>query len=108
MPAPSPEISDTTGAVLVYSLLCPAADHGGDYDWYASCPSSPENSDFELHAISSSTVSETLKASSSGSVPAKFLLLDAGRYTLTEVGATWCHAESDHTNDQGEVIVESG
>jgi len=104
----SDQISETAGAVLVYSLLCPAADLGGDYDWYASCTSSPARSEFELRTTDSSMVSEVLTTSSSGPEPAKFLLLDAGSYTLNEIGANWCHAESDNTNDRGEVIVQAG
>ena len=105
---PSEEISDTAGAILVHSLLCPAADTGGDYDWYASCPPDTERIEFQLQAAGSSAVSQILTATSAGQEPARFLLLDPGAYDLTEVDGDWCHAESDNTNDQGEVIVEAG
>ena len=102
------EISDNSGAILVYAHRCPAADSGGDYDWYASCPPDAASIGFQLQTAGDSAVSEILTASSTGGEPARFLLLDPGAYELTETGGDWCHAESDNTNDEGEVMVEAG
>jgi hypothetical protein len=102
------EISDNTGAILVYAHRCPAADSGGDYDWYASCPPDSASIGFQLQTAGDSAVSEIVTASSTGGEPARFLLLDPGAYELTESGGDWCHAESDNTNDEGEVIVKAG
>jgi hypothetical protein len=101
-------ISDSTGAVLVYPLRCPASDKSGDYDWYASCPPDPEARTFELRRVGEMVVSEALTAGSTGTEPARFLLLAPGGYALTEVGGDWCHAESDNISDEGELIVEAG
>jgi hypothetical protein len=101
------EISDTTGAVLVYALACPGADAGDD-DWYASCSPDPQSREFQLQAASDSATPEPLTATSINEEPARFLLLEPGAYELTEIDATWCRAESDNTNDQGEVLVEAG
>ena len=38
----------------------------------------------------------------------RFTRLQPGTYDLQEVDGTWCHAESDSVNAQGQVVVAAG
>jgi hypothetical protein len=38
----------------------------------------------------------------------RFTRLQPGTYDLQEVDATWCHAESDSVDAQGQVVVAAG
>jgi hypothetical protein len=107
-PEESNAISDSTGAIFVYAFACPADGRGGDVDWYASCPPDIASTSFQIQRAGDSAISEILTAEAIGTEPARFLLIEPGVYRLTEQDGDWCHAESDNTNDAGEIIVEAG
>lgn len=105
---PTPDVTDSSGAVLVQVYQCPITDAaavGDDYDWYGACAPGGGNLAFRLTASGSETGS-TQTTADDGQI--RFGDLAPGLYQLTIVDSAWCHAEADEVDADGNVIVSAG
>jgi hypothetical protein len=99
-----------TGAIVVQGFACPFAATAvpASVDWFAACRQPEDGAIYELTALDGDNAgwrrSET--AGADGVLRADDLV--PGHYRLVQVGADWCHAESDRVDDQGNVVVAAG
>jgi hypothetical protein len=103
----TPDVSDSSGAVLVQVYRCPIIDAsaaGADYDWYGACTPGGANHTFEL--TGNGSPGETQPTGDNGQT--QFGDIAPGRYDLTLTDGTWCHAEADGVDAEGNVIVTAG
>ncbi|MGH2532195.1 MAG: MSCRAMM family protein [Thermomicrobiales bacterium] len=102
------DVSDTTGAILIYKYVCDANNYPSNFDWYEECSVEIDGTKFTL----SRWAGERYTPQSTGVTDANGLLrfsqLRPGAYQLKEIGADWCHAESDSVDKKGDVIVRAG
>jgi hypothetical protein len=106
---PTPDVTDSSGAVLVQVYQCPIASAdavGADYDWYGACAPGGGNHTFELTGTDASSAGQTLATADDGQI--QFGDVAPGRYALTLTDGAWCHAESDEVDADGNVIVTAG
>jgi hypothetical protein len=105
--AVTPEVTDTTGSVVVQAYDCPIATPAADYDWYGQCTPVSAGSRYRLMRLDSATRDAvTTSTDSSGRVT--FRSLPPGTYQLTQADGDWCHAQSDDVNADGNLIVKAG
>jgi hypothetical protein len=118
------DLTGTTGAITIYKFACPVTVPPAGYDWHNRCNPQGQRVRFRLSLDASSPIvmiMQIVRARSDGApfVPVIVAATDSdgilrlprlqpGVYTIEEVDAAWCHAESDRANAQGHVIVEAG
>jgi hypothetical protein len=102
--------AEAMGAVVVQAFACPfaAVSDQATVDWFARCVQPVDRATFKLTALDGENPgwqrSETVNAD--GVLRADDLA--PGHYQLVQLGADWCHAESDRVDDRGDVIVTAG
>ena len=103
---PTPDVTDSSGAVLVQVYQCPITDAaavGDAYDWYGACAPGGGDLTFRLTGDGAGLTQTT---TDDGQL--QFGDLAPGLYQLTIVDAAWCHAEADEVDADGNVIVSAG
>jgi hypothetical protein len=106
---PTPDVTDSSGAVLVQVYQCPIANAdaaGDDYDWYGACTPGGGNHSFALTGKDAASPGQTQATMDDGQV--QFGDVAPGLYSLTLTEGAWCHAESDEVDAGGNVIVTAG
>jgi uncharacterized surface anchored protein len=103
-----PEIlTPTTGTILVHKYLCDVNTPPANYDWYKECQLSDQQAKFSLATFNPKngqyTPFQTAQANPDGIL--RFVRLQPGSFQLKEIGAKWCHAESNSVNSKGDVVV---
>jgi hypothetical protein len=94
----------TTGTILVSTYTCTGitADTP-DVDWFGACTPGGDASTFSL-----SGGSDTMSMDTAEDGTATFADLAPSTYDLDDTTRSWCHAESDNVNTEGNVVVEAG
>lgn len=100
------DVSDSTGAVDVRALACPVAGESAGYDWYGRCADPAAGARFSLTESGATRAATDVIAGPDGRL--RFGGLSPGTYHLTQTSASWCHAESDGVDVQGNVVVQAG
>jgi hypothetical protein len=103
----TPEVSDTTGSVVVEAHDCPIATPQADYDWYGQCTPATSGSRYRLTRVDSET-RDGLTTSTDATGRATFRALPPGTYELTQAEGDWCFAQSDNVNSDGSLTVAAG
>jgi hypothetical protein len=103
----TPEVTDTTGSIIVLSHLCPIASPPADYDWYGECTAQQSGIRFRLLRIDTET-RDGLTTSTDETGRAQFMSLQPGTYELTQAEGDWCFAQSDNVDANGDLIVTAG
>lgn len=93
-----------TGAIIVDTWTCPTGQPVDAYDWFGQCTSPATGMQFGLYPVGGSTALATGSPDEQGRV--RFANLPQGTYEIRPEGTVWCHAESDHVDANGNVIVE--
>jgi hypothetical protein len=106
-PAPTTELTDSTGSIVVEVRDCPVATPAADYDWFGQCDPAGEGNRFRVVPEGDATPAVT-QAVTDAAGQARFSQLEPGLYVLTQSERDWCHAKSDGVDDQGNVIVTAG
>jgi hypothetical protein len=106
-PQLTPEVSDSTGAILVRAYECPIATAQEDYDWHGQCQTASSGLRFRLIKIDTDT-RDGLATSTSSAGEARFGMLQPGTYELTLADGDWCFAQSDSVDSDGDVIISAG
>jgi len=102
-PEPTASVA-TSGALLVVIRDCMGTPPA-TVDWADACSVPIGSTRFELTALNGEFAGWTraLKSQADGTAP--LLSIAAGRYELTRIDGGWCHAESDHVDADGKVVV---
>jgi hypothetical protein len=106
-PQLTPEVSDSTGAILVRAFDCPIETAQAEYDWHGLCDPAAGGLRYRLMRLDSGS-SDGLATSTSPAGEARFGMLQPGTYELTQVDGDWCHAQSDAVDADGNLIVSAG
>jgi hypothetical protein len=103
----TPEVTDTTGSVVVRAYDCPIATPQADYDWYGQCAPVTAGSRYRLTRTDTET-RDGLTTSTDATGRATFRSLPPGTYELTQADGDWCFAQSDSVNSDGSLNVAAG
>ncbi|MBL8129269.1 MAG: hypothetical protein JNM64_16655 [Chloroflexia bacterium] len=93
-----------TGTIIVDTWTCPTSQPVDAYDWFGQCTSPAAGMQFGLYPVGGSTALTTGSPDEQGRV--RFANLPQGTYEVRPEGRVWCHAESDHVDANGNVVVE--
>lgn len=93
-----------TGTIIVDTWACPTSQPSDTFDWFGQCTRPAAGMQFGLYQVGGSTALTTGAPDAQGRV--RFANLPAGTYEVRPEGMAWCHAESDHVDANGNVIVE--
>ncbi|HKG26235.1 MAG TPA: SpaA isopeptide-forming pilin-related protein, partial [Thermomicrobiales bacterium] len=104
------DLTDSTGAIKVTKYVCdlPGNKRPANFDWFANCSIETDGVKFTLSVSQSGKFVPKSTGITNADGILNFSNLKPGTYQLKEVGADWCHAESDNVNPQGNVIVKAG
>lgn len=102
-----PEVTDSTGSIVVRSFSCPIAASVTDYDWYGQCTAQLSGVRYRLMRLDSET-RDGLITSTDETGRAQFRSLQPGTYELTQAEGDWCFAQSDNVNADGNLTVTAG
>ena len=103
----TPEVTDSTGSIIVRSFTCSIAEARADYDWYGQCATDSAGTRYRLLRVDTET-RDGLVTSTDETGRARFLSLQPGTYELTQADGDWCHAQSDNVDADGALTVEAG
>jgi uncharacterized surface anchored protein len=103
-------VTDTTGTIVVqkYGCALPQVKRPANFDWFGNCSVQTTGVRFTISQLVNGQYVPTLAGVTDANGLVKFNSLAPGTYKLQEVGADWCHAESDAVNAQGDVVVVAG
>ncbi|MDF3040875.1 MAG: LPXTG-motif cell wall anchor domain protein, partial [Thermomicrobiales bacterium] len=102
------DLAGDTGAITVYKYACPITVPPAGFDWYGRCDPQGQGVQFSLSVWDGSRYVPVVTGETDGDGILRFTRLQPGTYDLQEVDATWCHAESDIVDAQGQVVVAAG
>jgi hypothetical protein len=102
------EEADNSGAIIAEARVCPIAQPQEGYDWFGQCTTPATDMSFSLSSPSGGdgTLPGTAETNEQGR--ARFGELTPGAYLLQPAGTSWCYAESDRVDANGNVLVEAG
>ncbi|MEJ7762424.1 MAG: SpaA isopeptide-forming pilin-related protein, partial [Thermomicrobiales bacterium] len=104
------DLTETTGAILVHKFTCPVETPPAGYDFEESCTRQATAAQFSLGVYSAEMRDFVPRLTGYTNVDGVLRIsrLQPGLYELTEIGDSWCYAESDNVNRDGDLIVEAG
>ncbi|MDQ3695553.1 MAG: SpaA isopeptide-forming pilin-related protein, partial [Chloroflexota bacterium] len=102
------DLSPTTGSIVIHKYGCAATTYPPGYDWFRECESQGAGVQFALSFFDGTQFVPRSTGATSEDGLLRFNRVPPGTYRLQEIGAAWCHAESDSVNAQGDVIVQAG
>jgi hypothetical protein len=104
------QVTDTTGTIVVQKYACelPPVKRPANFDWFAECGLQRTGAKFGLSQLLDGVYVPRLTGVTNTNGLLTFENLEPGTYKLQEIGADWCHAESDSVNATGDVIVRAG
>jgi hypothetical protein len=110
LPASSPTATSepATGSLVVTTYTCvDVPEQRTGFDWFGGCHLFDGSVSYELVSVASGAAyTDTASVTATGELT--FDSLEAGTYQLTRNDVSWCHAESDNVNSEGEVIISPG
>ena len=103
-------VSPTTGSIKVTKYVCELQGNKrpANFDWFGNCSVETNGVKFALSVQQTGKFVPKSTGITNADGILRFDQLKPGTYQLKEVGADWCHAESDSVNPQGNVIVKAG
>lgn len=102
------DLTETSGAIVVHKYGCPVSRAPAGFAWYEECDPQGPGVPFSLALLDGDEYVPQAEGVTNGDGLVRFSRLEPGTYQLKEVGAEWCHAESDSVNARGDVIVREG
>ncbi len=101
------QLTEDTGTILVRKYVCEVTNPGKGYDWEEECRLSNQNASFSLAQYNAELqeFGEPAIGQANPDGLLRFTNLRPGTYQLREVDGSWCHAESNSVNAQGDVVV---
>jgi len=92
------------GSITVIKSLC-LGNKNNNYDWENDCENFGAGATFDLTRTSSNA---TVSGTTATNGKLVFSGLANGAYELDETSGDWCHAEADHVDANGNVLVQNG
>ncbi|MFN8589922.1 MAG: SpaA isopeptide-forming pilin-related protein [Thermomicrobiales bacterium] len=102
------DLTTTTGALTVYKFACPITAPLAGFDWYGRCDPQGQGVRFSVSLRDGANLIPVITAATDADGILRLTRLQPGLYDLKEVDASWCHAESDSVNAQGNVVITAG
>jgi hypothetical protein len=102
------DLTGQTGAITVYKYACPISETPASFDWFGRCDPPTQSVSFSLSVWDGAAFQPVTTAATDTDGILRLTRLAPGTYDLQEVGALWCHAESDSVDAQGHVVVDAG
>ncbi len=100
------EESPQTGTIVAEARVCTIGAAEAGYDWFGQCTAPATGMGFSLYPEGGETSPiATIPANAQGR--ATFGNLAPGVYQLSSEGTSWCYAESDGVDANGNVLVEA-
>lgn len=100
------EESPQTGTIVAEARICTIGEAEASYDWFGQCTAPATGMGFSLYPEGGETSPiATIPANAQGR--ATFGNLAPGVYQLSSEGTSWCYAESDGVDANGNVLVEA-
>lgn len=102
--------AENAGVVEVSALACGDGRpvDAAAFDWYGRCQEPRSGAIFALVLLDADARSVVGEVEVDLEGTARFEGLAPGTYELDETNGSWCHAESDHVNERGELVIEAG
>jgi hypothetical protein len=104
-------LAAATGSIVIQTFACDAGTKTADaatLDWFAACPAPVAGATFELTALDGDNQGRQRRETAGDDGVLRAGDLTPGHYQVVQIGANWCHAESDSVDDQGRVVVAAG
>jgi hypothetical protein len=92
----------------VQTYRCAETPPTDDYDWYGRCEPGGETMRFTLDLLQETGYTPVSAGETTTGGEFHIAGLVPGTYHLDAVDSTWCHAESDHVDAQGDLVVDAG
>jgi hypothetical protein len=102
-----PDEAEDVGTIIAEARICDLAQPQQGYDWFGQCASPAVDMQFSLYPAGGDAGPISTQATNAQG-RAHFGALAPGMYHLQPDSASWCYAESDRVDANGDVIVESG
>ncbi|CAN5566421.1 hypothetical protein BH23CHL5_BH23CHL5_00970 [soil metagenome] len=104
------QVTDSTGSIVIHKYGCelPAVKRPANFDWFGECGLQTTGAKFSLSELQDGIFVPRFTGVANTNGILSFNDLRSGTYRLKEVGADWCHAESDSVNVDGDVLVSAG
>lgn len=94
-----------TGVIVIEAWACPIGQPEPSFDWFGQCTTPATAMEFALYpADGGGAPLATGVPDADGRV--RFANVPPGTYQVRPEATVWCHAESDHVDSNGNVIVE--
>jgi hypothetical protein len=103
--------ADAHGAIVIQAFACPndaAPVAESERDWFAVCTQPAFGATFELTALDGDNAGWQRRETADAGGVLRAADLTPGRYRIVQIGANWCHAESDRVDAGGNVLVKAG
>ena len=101
-------VTKTTGVIIVHKYVCTSAAYPTNFDWYGNCAIKTDGAKFSIATLIEGKFVQKATGTTDANGLLNFPGLRPGVYQLKEIGANWCHAESNSVNSQGNVVVKAG
>jgi len=101
------KVTSKTGVIVVHKYVCDAAAYPANFDWYGNCSVLTDGATFSISTLQGGKFVQRATATTNANGLITFNTLTPGVYKLAEIGANWCHAESNSVNSQGNVVVKA-
>jgi len=101
------DVSNETGAIVVYARTCDVTSPGADVAWFDACQAPATHETFQLARLDGESSIDVGTQPVDASGVCRFGQLPPGTYRLEQTNGDWCHAESNSVDDQGNVVVEA-
>ncbi|MGH2534455.1 MAG: hypothetical protein ACRDJW_19480 [Thermomicrobiales bacterium] len=99
-----PPTQGPSGSITIHKFLCQGKDDN-TYNWEQECVNFGSGAEFELQTSGGDPI---VRRTTNLNGLATFANLDDGAYGLDETTGDWCHAEADHVDSAGNVLVQNG
>lgn len=97
------------GAIRVQTHACGAAPSDpATFDWYGACQPGGEGVPFALRKQEGTELRDAGDGATDAGGVLRFEALASGTYRLRGIDVVWCHAEADHVDAQGDLVIETG
>lgn len=98
----------TTGTITVQTYRCAETPATDDFDWYGQCTPGMPAINLTLSLIGETGNTPAGQGITTAEGDLQFTDLAPGAYHLEAQDVAWCHAESDHVDSQGDLVVAAG
>ena len=101
-------VNPTTGTIVVHKYACAITTPPPGYDWFSWCAGQGAGVRFAVSSFDGEKFVPKATGATDQSSTLRFTDAPPGTYQLKEIDATWCHAQSDSVDANGNIVVKAG